>query len=115
MMRHAIAAFAFCAAVIGFAGPSAADQITVNGSTRSYIIKQPSSAAGPLPTIVVLHDSKSTGASVAQSTKLDTLAPQQGFLSVFPDGLRQQWNFFLPGKEPDFFVKASGGRKNVPD
>ena len=114
-MRYVIAAFALSAALILIVRSSAADQLTVNGSTRTYIINQPSVVSGPRPTVIVLHAAKGTGASVAQSTKLDTLAPQQGFVAVFPDGLRQQWNFFLPGKELDYFVKASGGPKNVPD
>ena len=62
-----------------------------------------------------MHDSKGTGAAIAQSTKLGTLAPQQGFVAVFPDGLRQQWNFFLPGKELEFYVKASKASGGVAD
>ena len=115
IMRYAVAIFAFCAAVIISVRPGAADQITVNGNARTYVIKQPSTVTGPRPTVIVLHGAKGAGASVAQSTKLDSLAPQQGFVAVFPDGQRQQWNFFLPGKEADFFVKASGGRDKVPD
>jgi polyhydroxybutyrate depolymerase len=94
--------------------PSVAEEITVSGSVRTYTIALPA-AKGPQPTIIVLHDAKSTGATIAQSTKLGTLAPQQGFVAVFPDGQRQQWNFFPAGKEPDFFVRASKASGAVPD
>src|SRR5690348_3315130 len=114
-MRHALAALALFAIGTMTAVPCAADQLTVNGTARTYGINRPPSAQGPQPTVIVLHDSKGTGAAIAKSTKLDTLAPQQGFVAVFPDGLRQQWNFFLPGKELQFYVKASKANGGVPD
>jgi polyhydroxybutyrate depolymerase len=113
-MRSVFAASALCAVLSTVAAPSLADQITVYGNARSYTIAQPA-AKGPQPTIIMLHDAKGTGAAIAQSTKLGTLAPQQGFVAVFPDGQRQQWNFFPPGKEPDFFVKASKASGGIPD
>ena len=93
----------------------AADQLMVNGTARTYVINRSAAAQGPQPTIIVLHDAKGTGAAIAQSTKLGTLAPQQGFVAVFPEGLRQQWNFFLPGKELEFYVKASKASGGVAD
>src|ERR1700675_75500 len=114
MMHRAFSAFALCAVGITLAAPSAADQLMINGKGRTYVIDQPA-AKGPQPTIIVLHDTKGTGATIAQSTKLGTLAPQEGFVAVFPDGLRQQWNFFQPGKEPEFYVKASKASGGVPD
>src|ERR1700730_9418902 len=114
-MRRALAAFALCAVGMTLAAPSAADQLMVNGSARTYTIAQPAAAKGPQPTIIVLHDAKGTGAAIAQSTKLGTLAPQQGFVAVFPDGQNQQWDFFLPGKELDFYVKAMKASGGVPD
>jgi polyhydroxybutyrate depolymerase len=62
-----------------------------------------------------LRDAKGSSTTIAQSTKLGTLAPQRGFVAVFPDGLRQQWNFFPPGKEPESFVKDSKASGGVPD
>jgi len=113
-MRRAFSALALCAAGTMFGVPSAADQLMVNSKARTYVIDLPA-AKGPQPTIIVLHDAKGTGAAIAQSTKLGTLAPQQGFVAVFPDGLRQQWNFFLPGKELEFYVKASKASGGAPD
>ena len=112
-MRFTFAASALCL-LSTLAGPSAADQITVYGAARTYTIVQPA-AKGPQPTIIMLHDAKGTGTAIAHSTKLGTLAPQEGFVAVFPDGVRQQWNFFLPGKELDFFVRTSKASGGVPD
>ena len=114
-MRSAFAAFALCAVGVTLAVPSAADQLMVNGKARTYTIAQPATAKGPKPTIIVLHDTKGSGTAIAQSNKLDTLAPQQGFVAVFPDGQNQQWNFFLPGKELDFYVKAMKASGGVAD
>src|ERR1700692_910162 len=97
-MRRAFSAIALCAVGITLAAPSSADQLMVNGNARTYAIAQPAAKA-PQPTIIMLHDTQGTGAAIAQSTKLGMLAPQEGFVAVFPDGQRQQWNFFLPGKE----------------
>lgn len=113
-MQRALATFALCAVVSTFAVPSTADQLTVGGKTRTYLINK-TAAKGPQPTIIVLHDAKGNGSAVAQSTKLNTLAPQEGFVAVFPDGLRQQSNFFQSGKELEFFVKASKSIGGVPD
>ena len=114
-MRSALVTFALCAVGITLALPSAADQLMVNGKARTYTIAQPATAKGPKPAIIVLRDAKDSGAAITQSTKLDTLAPQQGFVAVFPDGQNQQWNFFLPGKELDFYVKAMKASGGVAD
>lgn len=94
--------------------PSVADQLVVNGHARTYVIEK-SAAKGPQPTIIMLHGAHGTGADVARATKLGTLAPQQGFVAVFPDGPRPHWNFFLPGKELEFYVKAAKATGGVAD
>ena len=105
---------ALCVVAITLAVPSEADQLAVNGQMRTYVLERPATK-GPQPTIIVLHGPRGTGASIAQSTKLGTLAPQQGFVAVFPDALRPHWNFFLPGKELEFYVKASKAAGGVAD
>jgi polyhydroxybutyrate depolymerase len=114
IMRHGFLGPALCAVGIALAVPSAADQLVVNGHTRTYVLERPATK-GPQPTIVMLHGARGTGAAIAQSSKLGTLAPQQGFVAVFPDGLRPQWNFFLPGKELEFYAKASKAVGGVSD
>ena len=66
----------------------------------------------PRPTLIVLHVRKARALPSRNSTKLDTLAPQQGFVAVFPDELRQQWNFFPPGKL-DLFCESKRRTKKM--
>ena len=105
-MHRAFSALASCAVGITLVTPSAADQLMVNGRARTYEIDLPA-AKGPQPTLIMLHGFGGSGAAIAQSTRLGKLAPQQGFVGVFPDGLQQQWNFFLPGKELQGYVENS--------
>jgi polyhydroxybutyrate depolymerase len=110
-------AFLGCAlGVIGMAlaAPSAAEQLVVNNRTRTYVVERPA-AKGPQPTIIVLQGTDGTGAPIIQFAKLSTLAPKQGFVAVFPDGPRPHWNFFPPGGEPEFYVKAGAAAGGVPD
>lgn len=110
-MRRALLGCALIAIGTMPAVPGAAEQLVVNGRTRTYAIERPA-APGPRPTIIML---RGTGADVARDTKLATLAPQQGFAAVFPDAARPQWNFFLPGKELEFYIKAAKGSGGIAD
>src|SRR6185437_3485610 len=113
-MRRALLGCALIAIGMTPAAPSLADQLVVNGRARTYVFEKPA-ANGPRPTIIMLHGAHSTGADVARATKLGTLAPQQGFVAVFPDAPRPHWNFFLPGKELEFYVKATKATGGVVD
>ena len=113
-MRRAFLGSALCAVGITFAVPGAADQLVVNGHPRTYALERPA-ATGPRPTVIMLQGARNPDAAVAQSSKLGTLAPQQGFVAVFPEAQRPQWNFFLPGKELEFYVKASKATGGIAD
>jgi polyhydroxybutyrate depolymerase len=89
-------------------------QLVVNGQTRAYLLAGPPGPA-PRPTILMLHGLPGTGAAIARRTGLDQLAPRAGFVAVFPEGLRNRWNHFLPGKEPPLFVQNSQQVGGVPD
>ena len=95
--------------------PPAAEpmDIMVNGQARRFLLVRPSGQA-PSPTVIMLHGLNGTGADIARRTALDQLGPRAGFAAVFPDGLRNRWNHFLPGKEPAFVANSPqiGG---VPD
>ena len=56
-----------------------------------------------------------TGADYARRSGLAQLAPRQGFAAVFPDGLRNRWNHFLPGKEPVAFLLGNPQVGVIPD
>jgi poly(3-hydroxybutyrate) depolymerase len=113
-MRRALLECGLIAIGMTAASPGFADQLAVNGRTRSYVIERPA-ATGPQPTIIVLHGERATAADVARSTNLGTLAPQRGFVAVFPEGPKPHWNFFLPGKELEFYVKASKATGGLAD
>jgi polyhydroxybutyrate depolymerase len=98
------------------AAPPAAEpmELVVNGRARQFLLVRPSSQ-GPRPTVIMLHGLNGTGTDVARRTGLDQLGPRAGFAAVFPDGLRNRWNHFLPGKEPVAFVQNSQQIGGVPD
>src|SRR5262245_16261682 len=77
-------------------------QLVVSGQPRSLVLERPADQT-PRPTIILLHGLNGAGAVVGRRTGLDRLAPQSGYSAVFPDGLSNRWNHFLPGKEPPLF------------
>lgn len=96
------------------AAPSAAEpmHLVVSGRTRTFAIERPPGETAR-PTIILLHGLGGTGADTGRQTGLDEVAPRNGFVAVLPDGLRNRWNHFLPGKEPEVFIKREIGF--VPD
>jgi poly(3-hydroxybutyrate) depolymerase len=91
-----------------------ATQLTVDGRTRTFLLARPA-AQGPRPTLILLHGFGGTGADIAKRSGLDQSAPRAGFVGVFPDGLRNRWSPFPPGKEPAQFVEGSREVGGVPD
>jgi poly(3-hydroxybutyrate) depolymerase len=86
--------------------------ITVDGLQRSYLISQPATP-GPKPTIIMLHGLDGTALDVSQASGLAALAPQAGFVAVFPSGLGGEWNLFPDGQVPPAFVQQAQ-HKGVP-
>ena len=89
-------------------------QLNVNGKIRAYLVEQPTQP-GPRPTIIMLHGYTKDAAEIAGVTRLAQLAPRQGFVAVFPDGLGHQWNLYPPGKELPFYIKDSQKFGGIPD
>jgi len=91
-------------------------RLSVDGRERSYLIERPPGDA-TRPTIIMLHGFGGTGADIGRRTGLDRLGPQSGFVAVFPEGLRNRWNHFLPGKETAGFsqerLQIGGVRDDV--
>ncbi len=110
-LRLAALLAVFPAAAVPAAEPM---QLLINGHTRTFLLARPPGAA-PRPTIIMLHGLPGSGAAVARRTGLDELAPRARFVAVFPDGLRNRWNHFLPGKEPPLFIQKSQQVGGVPD
>jgi polyhydroxybutyrate depolymerase len=74
--------------------------ITVDGLDRNAIVHIPARAAvdetKPWPVVIALHGSSSAAAILQSTTDFDTVADQNGFVAVYPEGLlvhdEQSWN-----------------------
>ena len=63
--------------------------LKVGDQSRSYVIHLPPAISGtqPLPLVVILHDAGGNAASIARTTRMNTMADQEGFLAVYPNGI----------------------------
>ena len=91
-------------------------RMVVDGQQRTYLIER-STAAGPRPTVVMLHGINSTAERIAERTRLTQMGPRDGFVVVFPQSHGNAWNRFPPGKETphavEFFRKVGGPPNDV--
>jgi polyhydroxybutyrate depolymerase len=61
---------------------------------RNYRLFIPKSYSGaPLPLVVALHGSASTGAQTERLTGFDKLGDEKGFAVVYPEGLERLWRY----------------------
>jgi polyhydroxybutyrate depolymerase len=71
------------------------------GLERTYLLHIPPGyqATTPAPLVMVLHGRGGSGEHIAGYTKFNTLADQQTFITLYPDGLQNQWNYVrgVPG------------------
>lgn len=102
----ALAALAL-AAVIHYAMtsvPSGASARTISfaGTSRSYILYAPSKHAKPA-LVLVLHGHLGSAVAMERRTNrtFDRLADRDGFVVVYPDALRGQWNAGHPWEADD--------------
>jgi polyhydroxybutyrate depolymerase len=88
----------------------------VGAQQRTYILERPSGQM-PRPTIIMLHGLAGSGADAAKGSGLDRLAPQNGFVAVFPDKhpALDGWSFFPPGKEPPLLIQRAQAAGGIPD
>jgi len=79
------------------------DSIQSGGLERTYLVHVPpsSSTARPMPLLIVFHGGGGTGQGMVSLTfgGLNTLADNEEFIVVYPDGIEKQWN---DGREGDF-------------
>lgn len=69
--------------------------LTVDGRARSYLLYVPDgarAAAGRLPLVVALHRGGGRAAYFARLTHLNEIAAKAGFVIVYPQAFRGQWN-----------------------
>ena len=86
--------FATCAALALVANAALADQIKINGVTRTYTAQLPDNK--PAPLVIVLHGNTQTGADMMTRTSWPEVARREHFAAVFPDGLNRAWADFRP-------------------
>lgn len=62
---------------------------------RTFISYVPTSYSGdePVPAVIALHGRPDTGAGFAAITDFTTVAEEEGFIVVFPDGLNNEWAY----------------------
>lgn len=60
------------------------------GRTRTYIVYEPP-GAGPHPLVVALHGRLGTGAQQLKLSGFTSIAQQEGFIVVYPDGIGRSW------------------------
>lgn len=101
----------FTACRIGSAGTGAGGDLQKRklnhcGVERTYAVHYPNNLKppGPRPMVIVLHGAGGANAAVmARRTGLSDLGDLEGFLVVYPDGLKGHWNdgrgqYFMRGK-----------------
>ena len=84
----------FCSA--GFARnlDDSQHEISVQGTTRTYLQHLPPSLklGHPVPLVLMFHGGDGRAAPMAKFTGFDSLADAKGFIVVYPDGLDRHWN-----------------------
>jgi polyhydroxybutyrate depolymerase len=94
-----IAAMAIlCSVAIDRSACAETMQLAVDGKPRTYLLERPNTP-GPSPTIIMLHGANGTAERIAEQTGLGRLAPQNGFIAVFPQSSANIWNRNFPGHE----------------
>lgn len=64
-----------------------------DGTTRTYLVHVPPTLPdGPVPLVLVLHGAGGTGRQMEQMSGFSAVADREGFIVVYPDGLRRVWN-----------------------
>jgi polyhydroxybutyrate depolymerase len=74
--------------------PSAKDytgSLESGGISRSYQVHLPSLKTQGLPLVVALHGGSGDAVGMAKLTSLNTLADQEGFVVVYPNGFQKRW------------------------
>ena len=66
--------------------------IAIDGVERSYLFQIPQNLKRPAPLLLALHGGGGQGRSMAMFSKFARLADENGFIAVFPDGIKRQWN-----------------------
>lgn len=86
-----------------------ADEIIIDGITRTYTLFIPENSNGKnFPLLIALHGGGGTGEGMMKLTDFNDFADAYGFAVVYPDGYEKHWNdrrdvnrTYINGKEID--------------
>lgn len=93
-MRWLLPLAAVAALLANCPGPAQADELIVDGATRTYSIHLPAGRppSRPVPLVLAFHGGGGAGRSMAGLTGFDRLSDRDGFIVAYPDGLHRHWN-----------------------
>lgn len=83
---------AVLAALLFVSGGAAAETLTHDGRDRSYILEAPRGLRLPAPAVFLLHGGSRSAEKVRRSTRFHEDGERLGFVTVYPDGVGNQWN-----------------------
>ncbi|MDR3419353.1 MAG: PHB depolymerase family esterase [Nevskia sp.] len=66
--------------------------ITVNGTSRNYVVLRPDPAPPSAPLLLLLHGVGGTAAGMANLAQVAGYVSAQGFWAVMPQGINDSWN-----------------------
>lgn len=67
-------------------------KLSVDGRERTYRLALPDRLDSPKPLVLVFHGGGGNSRQMARHTGFAGLARQEGFIAVFPDGYKNNWN-----------------------
>jgi polyhydroxybutyrate depolymerase len=71
------------------------ETVRVGGLRRTFVLHVPPAVAGTqrrVPLVLAFHGRGGTGRAMQRLSKLDGVADRNGFVVVYPDGIRRSWN-----------------------
>ena len=98
------AALCAAAAVMLFSLPAFADNINVNGTTRSMLVYAPSGIEKNRPLIIQMHGMNQDAPYQKNAAKWEPIADTARFVVVFPNGENKAWD--ISGDKDLNFIKA---------
>ncbi|MCF6279381.1 MAG: prolyl oligopeptidase family serine peptidase [Flavobacteriaceae bacterium] len=69
------------------------ESVQVEGRNRTYVIRLPKNYNDSIsyPIVMVLHGAMGTGTKYSKSTKFSKIGDNEGFISIFPNGMYKSW------------------------
>lgn len=101
-----VAALMVCLFLPMFAAPASADALSHDGRDRTYLLDVPAGLSGPAPVIFVLHGGTGTGQGMRRMTQLHETGAESGFVTVYPQGVANQWN---DARQSSLVIEKQGG------